>query len=119
MVFGGGDVESLDEPFASFAVADNDDPGTPYGLSLNDVGESVRLLSDDGTTELARISFGVAAGGEPPAPTDESLVLDPEVTGSDWVEHMSVPGSIGAYSVGALADGAGFPGPEAWYGDSL
>jgi hypothetical protein len=116
VVFGGGGVESLAEPFVTFLIADNDDPGVPYGLSLNDAGETVRLLTGDGATELARMSFGAASGGDPPAPADASLVLEPEVTGSEWVDHSTVDGSVGPYSPGTLADGASYPGPESWYG---
>jgi len=115
VVFGGGDVAALSADYATFVVADNDDPGTPAGLSLEDAGETLRLLASDGTTEITRIAYGSDAGGTPPAPADQSLVLVPEVTGSDYAEHTSATGSIGAFSPGTHADGSPFEGPDAFY----
>ncbi|MBW1877467.1 MAG: lamin tail domain-containing protein [Deltaproteobacteria bacterium] len=116
VVFGGGDAESLSADFATFVIADNDDPGTLYGLSLEDTGETMRLLADDGATVLASVSFGAASGGTPPAPDDASLVLDPEVTGTAYVDHAGLGDAIGWFSPGTYADGSAFEGPRVFYG---
>ncbi|MBW1880401.1 MAG: hypothetical protein JRJ84_18745, partial [Deltaproteobacteria bacterium] len=86
------------------------------GLSLEDTGETMRLLANDGVTVLASVSYGTASGGSTPAPDDASLVLDPEVTGSAYVDHSGGGGAVGSFSPGTFADGSDFEGPRAFYG---
>ena len=117
VVFGGGDVSSLGEDNVTFLTADNDDPGTPYGLSLLDEGESVRLVAADGKTTITTLSYGTASfDGSVPAAADASITLDPDVSGSDYVEHGSATDASGDYSPGTYVDGSAFPGPDGVYG---
>ncbi len=118
VVFGGGDATALDDTLnAQFFVAENDDPGIAYGLGLQDEGETIRLVAADGKTELTSVSYGSAStDGSVPAASDESIVLEPEVTGSSYVEHSAAKGASGMFSPGTYVDGANFPGPEGVFG---
>jgi hypothetical protein len=117
VVFGGGDVSAMSADNVQFITADNDDPGTPYGLSLLDAGETVRLVAADGKTTLDSVSYGSASfDGSVPAGQDESITLSPDVEGTEWMEH-SATGATGAYSPGTFADGGPFVGPEGIYAE--
>jgi hypothetical protein len=117
VLFGGGDVGLPAAENVTFLVAQNDDPGTHYGLSLDDAGDRVRLVAADATTVLASMTYGSASGGgDTPAVTDASLVLDPEETGTDYVDHSTVPAAVGPFSPGTHADGSRFAGPDGVYG---
>jgi hypothetical protein len=117
VVFGGGDVSALTADNVLFLTADNDDPGTPYGLSLLDAGESVRLMAADGKTTIDNVAYGTASlDGSVPAGQDESITLDPDVTGTDWLEHSGATDAAGSYSPGTHANGDAFPGYALIYG---
>ena len=117
VVFGGGDVSNLSEENVQFLVVENADPGEEYGLALDDDGDTVYLYAADETTILASVSFGFASpDGSVPAATDESIVLSPDVTGSEYVAHSDASGSS-MYSPGTYADGSGFPGVDGVFGE--
>jgi hypothetical protein len=115
VLFGGGDVSALGEPFVQFVVVDNDDPGVANGLSLKNTGDVLTLVAADGATVITELAYGDESDGSVPAPSDESAVLEPEVWGTDYVLHSLAAGALGAYSPGALADGATFEGPDGRY----
>jgi hypothetical protein len=72
-------------------------------LGLNNGGDTVTL--SDGGADVATASYG-AEGGQ-----DESLTLDPDITGSGFVLHSTAAGSGGAiYSPGTRVDGTAFAG---------
>jgi hypothetical protein len=79
VVFGGGSVDTLSAPHAQFVVADNADIGLQYGLSLNNDGETIRLLAAD-FTPIATMGWG--DGTDVDAIMDASYVLNPEIDGS-------------------------------------
>ncbi len=112
VVFGGGDVSTLSADNASFYVANAEDAGLEYGLSLENSAETVLLMAPDATTILASIAYGT---DETPVVEDASLVLDPEVVGTEYTHHLYAPDSAGAYSPGTMVTGTAFPGPVGWY----
>ena len=117
VVFGGGDVSGMSTDNVQFFAADNDDPGTPYGLSLLDSGETVSLMAADGKTSIDHVSYGTASfDGSVPAGEDESITLSPDVDGIDWMAHTAT-GATEAYSPGTFADGGPFGGPDTVYAD--
>ncbi len=78
-------------------------------LGLSNSGDSVFL--NDGSSDVASASYG-SEGGD-----NQSLTLDPDITGSlPRVRHSSASGSGGAlFSPGTRIDGAGFSGcPSNW-----
>jgi predicted extracellular nuclease len=73
-------------------------------VGLNNGGDTVTL--SDGT-----ISLSVSYGGE--GGNNQSLTLDPDVTGTSYVQHSTASGSGGAlFSPGTQADGSQFSGCE-------
>jgi hypothetical protein len=117
VVFGGGDVSAMSAANVQFFTADNDDPGTPYGLSLLDAGETVKLMAADGKTTIASVSYGTASfDGSVPAGQDESITLDPDVSGTDYVEHSEATGASTDFSPGTFIDGGEFPSPASVFG---
>ncbi len=116
VVFGGGSVDGLAADHVAFLVADNDDPGTPNGVSLGDAGDHVWLLAPDGTV-LDEVAYGSESlDGSVPTVQDGSLNRDPDVWGTDWSPHADLAGAAGAYSAGLHADGTPFEGPDGRYG---
>lgn len=115
VLFGGGDVSALGEPFVQFVVVDNDDPGIANGLSLKNTGDVLSLVAADGATVITELAYGDEGDGSVPAPSDESAVLEPEVWGSDYVLHSLAVGALGVFSPGALVDGSTFEGPDGRY----
>jgi len=106
VVFGGGDAPA-DVTGAWFFVANAADPGLPFGLALDDGGDTVRV-DDDAGTNIATLEYGGATGID--ANIDQSINLDPDVTGSAYRPHSEMPGSSGAiFSPGTHADGSAFP----------
>lgn len=102
VVFGGGDApESTDSVL--FMLANNADPGTPYGLDLNDDGDEVRLLDAEG------LLVDIVVYGEAPLPaSDQSLTRSPDLTGA-WTPHLDATGAAGAvFSPGTRVDGSVF-----------
>jgi hypothetical protein len=96
VVFGGG------APAGSFGgmVAQTASSGL---LGLNNGGDTVTL--DDGAGPVATATYGSAGG------FDQSLTLDPDVTGASFVQHTTATGSGGArFSPGTMIDGSAFPG---------
>lgn len=73
-------------------------------LGLNNGGDTITL--SDGGADLVAIAYGGEGG------SDESLTLDPDVTGvPPYVQHESAAGSGGAaWSPGTRVDGALFAG---------
>ena len=115
MVFGGGDASALAEDNAQFVVADNDDPGIQYGLSLANAGDAVTLVAADGVTDITTLAYGDEPAVGVPAPSDESAVLDPEVWGSTYLLRTLAPSAAESHSPGTLADVTPFEGPEGRY----
>jgi hypothetical protein len=96
VVFGGG------TPTGSFGgvVVQTASTGT---LGLNNGGDTLTL--NDGAADVATASYGAEGGN------DQSLTLDPDVTGSGFVLHSTATGSGGAlYSPGTRVDGTTFAG---------
>jgi hypothetical protein len=72
------------------------------GLSLNNAGDTL----NDGASDQAVVTYG-SEGGD-----DQSLTLDPDITGpSPLVKHSTATGSGGAlFSPGTKIDGSSFSG---------
>ncbi|MCI0344069.1 MAG: lamin tail domain-containing protein, partial [Chloroflexi bacterium] len=72
-------------------------------LGLNNTGDTVTL--NDGAADVATASYGAEGGN------DQSLTLDPDVTGAAFVLHTVATGSGGArFSPGTGIDGTTFAG---------
>lgn len=108
VIFGGGQP-SLGVQRCVALGAYNDDGDSSTGLALDVGGDTVRLLGADGG-ELAVATYDDSF-------PEESLVLDPELDGTDYIEHTTVPGSVGAYSPCTLATGEAFPTAEERLGE--
>lgn len=94
VVFGGG---SPAEPFGN-SLVQTASSGT---LGLNNGGDSVIL--NDGSANVASSSYG-SEGGD-----NQSLTLDPDITGSAYVKHTLATGSGGTlFSPGTMIDGTAF-----------
>jgi len=99
VVFGGG------TPTGSFGgvVVQTASSGT---LGLNNTGDTLTL--NDGAADVATAGYGSEGGN------DQSLTLDPDVTGSGFVLHTVATGSGGArFSPGTRVDGTAFGGCDA------
>ncbi len=117
VVFGGGDVSNMSADNVSYVTADNEDPGTQYGLSLLDSGETVRLVAADGKETITSLAYGSASiDGTVPSASDESITLDPDVSGDTYVLHSEATDSSGSFTPGTYVDGSAFPGPDGVYG---
>ena len=114
VVFGGGDPSNLAAANAQFSTALNDDSGTPVGLDLRDLGDTITLLAATGAV-IDSVSWGDAPGATVDSPADESLQRDPDVTGSTWEGHSASTGAAGSFSPGTRADGLEFGGPDSWF----
>lgn len=102
VVFGGGNVANFGELGGAlvFATSPNGDAGT---LGLNNAGDELQLRDKDFGV-IAVASYG-AEGGQ-----DQSLTLQPQVTGVTWVQHASAPGAAGApFSPGVQSCGKQLP----------
>ncbi|MEM8814358.1 MAG: lamin tail domain-containing protein [Pseudomonadota bacterium] len=75
-------------------------------LGLNNGGDSITI--NDGAGDIVVIGYGSEGG------SDESLTLDPDVTGAlPYVQHEAANGAAGAsYSPGTRVDGTVFAGCE-------
>lgn len=72
-------------------------------LGLNNGGDVITI--NDGFQDVVTVSYGGEGGN------NQSLTLDPDVTGTDYVQHTSASGSGGTrFSPGTLIDGAAFAG---------
>jgi LPXTG-site transpeptidase (sortase) family protein len=96
VVFGGG------SPTGTFGGAAVQTASSGL-LGLNNGGDTITL--DDGISDVATSTYG-SEGGD-----DQSLTLDPDITGAAFVKHSSATGSGGAlYSPGTKIDGSNFSG---------
>ncbi|HKJ17920.1 MAG TPA: lamin tail domain-containing protein [Xanthomonadales bacterium] len=77
-------------------------------LGLNNGGDTITL--NDGVSDVASVSYGGEGGN------NQSLTLDPDITGLSYVQHSSVPDANGAlFSPGTKIDGSNFDGcPSSW-----
>ena len=104
MVFGGGTAPN-NIAGAQYLTAVNDDT-TPYGLSLDDMGDVISLADAEGNI-IAEFAYGDQGG--PEAVVDQSIVRDPDGTGS-FVPHTTATGSNGSiFSPGFKINGSNFP----------
>jgi len=111
VVFGGGDVSALSEDNVQFVVANAEDPGLQYGLSLGDDGDHIQLIAADEKTTICELAWGDAdPKGVVSGVSDASLTLEPDMSGTTWVDHRKATGSAGDYSPGTFVDGSPFPG---------
>jgi len=98
VVFGGGTPTG---DFGGAAVQ----TASSGALGLNNGGDTITFASDAAET-LAEVSYGGEGGG------DQSLTLDPDVSGTAYVQHSTAAGSGGAlFSPGTKIDGSPFGGP--------
>ncbi len=104
VVFGGGTAPE-DTTTATFAVANAQDPGTPFGLSLDNDGDTLQVLDADGAL-VARFAWG--PGTAYPAVSDQSYTRSPDLTG-DFIPHGQATADPAAiFSPGTRADGSAF-----------
>jgi hypothetical protein len=103
VIFAAGQPSLSADRCVALSAYNDDGEGSP-GLSLDRGGDVLWLLDATGA-ELLRVTYD---GSFP----DGSMVLSPELDGTTYADHLTVPGSIGAYSPCTLADGAPFPTAE-------
>ena len=102
VIFGGG------TPTGEFGGAIVQTASSGY-LGLNNSGDTITI--NDGTTDLLQVTYG-SEGGD-----DQSLTLDPDITGEVYVKHSEVSAANGAlFSPGTLVDGTQFAGCSAIFG---
>ena len=104
VIFGGGDAP---EPTATvlYFASNAQDPGTPYGLDLDDDGDRIDLADSDGLN-VASFSYGDEGGATPTS--DQSLTRAPDLSG-DFSPHADVPEAGGAiFSPGTRLDASPF-----------
>jgi hypothetical protein len=101
VVFGGG------TPTGSFGISQVQTASGGF-LGLNNGGDTVTL--NNGASDVASAGYGSEGGN------NQSLTLDPDITGVAFAQHSVATGSGGAlYSPGTQIDGAQFSGcPSAW-----
>jgi hypothetical protein len=96
VVFGGGTPTGV---FGNVEVQ----TASSGSLGLNNGGDDVTL--NDGASDVAMASYG-GAGGD-----NQSLTLDPDITGASFVKHTVATGGGGTrFSPGTRADGVAFAG---------
>ena len=99
VVFGGGTPTGI---FGGMVVQ----TASSGALGLNNGGDTVTL--NDGSTDQASATYG-GEGGD-----NQSLTLDPDLTGATLVQHATATGSGGAlFSPGTRIDGSAFDGCDA------
>jgi hypothetical protein len=104
VVFGGGDPPSSTATVL-YLPSNAQDPGTAYGLDLDNDGERISLLDGDG---LLVDVFTYGDEGGIAATSDESMTRDPDLTGA-FVAHSSASGAAAAiFSPGTRVDGTAF-----------
>ncbi len=110
VVFGGGTPDPFGTPAGSFGGAIVQTASSGSGLSLNNSGDSI--IVNDGFSDVLTVTYGAEGGN------DQSLVLDPEVTGTGYIQHTAAPASIGDFSPGLTAFGGDFPlSALSWFAD--
>ncbi|WP_154223533.1 Ig-like domain-containing protein [Marinicella rhabdoformis] len=96
VVFGGG------TPTGAFGQSVVQTASTNL-LGLNNGGDTITV--NDGNNDVAVLDYSAFA------PSDQSGTLDPDVTGSSYVDHSAATGSAGAlFSPGTKVDGTVFAG---------
>ena len=104
VVFGGGSAPD-DSATAQYMVANANDPGLTFGLSLDNAAETLRLLDADGKL-VALFAYGPGAALD--ALSDQSWTRDPDVTGG-FVPHSSLSLNVPLiFSPGTKNDGGSF-----------
>lgn len=104
VIFGGGDPPESGDGIV-YLAANAQDPGIPYGLDLDDEGDLLRLLDENGLV-VAILGYGDGAGIA--AVSDESLTRDPDLTG-DFTPHTMATDSEGViFSPGTKNTGEAF-----------
>ena len=108
VVFGGGSP-AVGPTNSIWVAADNlGDPGSPGYLHLDPLGDVIELRNAAGDT-VVELGYGNKVGGAPNANIDQSITLDPQLTGTTYSPHSDVASDPAAlYSPGTLADGATF-----------
>ncbi len=112
VVFGGGDVSALSAANVQFVAAVNGDSGLEYGLSFNNEGEHIELRDPTGGV-LTSFAYGETTDVD--AIEDASMVLTPDVWGTEYTHHSYATGSVGDFSPGTFVDGTPFPGVDGRY----
>ena len=104
VVFGGG------TPTGAFGGAVVQTANGAYSqLGLNNSGDTVTL--NDGSTDLATVAYG-SEGGD-----NQSLTLDPDITGTSFVKHSTATGSGSAlFSPGTRIFNSSFLGCSGGFG---
>ena len=100
VVFGGG-MPALGVDRCNAYPAWNDDNSLQLGLGMNNEGDTLTLRATDGTV-VGSLTFDGSI-------EDASIVLNPEISGTDYTHHSYVTDSVGAYSPCTLSTGAAFP----------
>lgn len=100
VVFGGG-LPALAVDRCNAFPAWNDDNSLQLGLGMNNEGDTLTLRATDGTV-VGSLTFDGSI-------EDASIVLNPEISGTDYTHHSYVTDSVGAYSPCTLSTGAAFP----------
>ena len=96
VVFGGGTPNGA---FGGVTVQ----TASTGALGLNNTGDDV-ILSDALAQVVVSVTYGAAGN-------NQSINLDPELTGSSFVDHSTIPAASGAiFSPGTLVDGTLFSG---------
>ncbi len=101
VVFGGG------APSGAFGISPVQ-TASSGSLGLNNGGDTVTL--NNGASDVATATYGSEGGN------NQSLTLDPDLTGAVFVQHGGATGSGGSlFSPGTNIDGSQFEGcPPAW-----
>ena len=108
VVFGGGSPATAPLGATFFAADNAGDSGNPFFLHLNPTGGTLELRNA-ASDVLVDLAWGTDAGGTPDANIDESITLDPQITGTTWDAHTTVGGDPAVlFSPGTLADGTLF-----------
>ena len=109
VVFGGGDLGALSATNCWFVTAQNEDSALPYGLSLNNAGETI-WLNDTSGVGVASFAYGGSSGID--VIEDASYVLSPDVYGTGYTHHTYASASTGDFSPCLFVDGSAYVGPD-------
>jgi hypothetical protein len=104
VVFGGGDPPDSTGT-VTYLASNAQDPGDPYGLDLDDGGDLIQLMDENGLT-VAVFAYGDEGGT--PAVSDQSATRSPDLTGA-FEAHSGATGAASAiFSPGTRVDGTPF-----------